>query len=118
MPGGGNVTERLDQIGKAIEALKNQVPSTDWLQANTVRIVGELAEVLRDVAAGDCAQVEALPGRVAKDRKSELDKLLWMAVKALPPGTGPDQRDELIRHVLASWHVSDRELATLGYGKA
>lgn len=114
----GNVNERLDSVIKAIEGLKHQVPATDWTQANTLRLVGELANICRELASTGTGETLQPGQRIVKNRKGELDKLLWMAVKALPPGTGPERRDAFIQHVLTSWNVSASEMATLGYGKA
>lgn len=115
MPDGVTV-ERVDSILKAIDALKMQVSSQDWQQANTLRLIGELAAVVRDLAAGGTEQAIAASAGRPPNRKGEVDKLLWMAVKALPPGTDPQRRDQLVRHALKEWHVSEQEMAALGYG--
>jgi hypothetical protein len=71
----GNVNERLDSIIKAIEGLKNQVPATDWTQANTLRLVGELANICRELASTGTGETLQFGQRIVKDRKGELDKL-------------------------------------------
>lgn len=112
-----NVIERVVEIQTGLQRLRGELPRDEWKLGAVIQAVTDLCGAIRELGLSTCDETPQT-ARPNKDRKSELDKLLWMAVKALPPGTGPDQRDELIRHVLASWHVSDRELATLGYGKA
>lgn len=110
------VTDRLNSIATALESAREQVSSTDFAGKTTLRLLGELLDVVRDVAAGETAYVTSktlgvlTPEEVAKRRRDYVGTVIFQACK-VPPGTSPEQREPLILHAMRTAKLTEAEIA-------
>jgi len=112
-----DVTMRLESVKAGVQRLRDQVPGTDWQQASALKLLAELAEIVGQLAAGGAAGIgpTSAVGKPAEDRRQMLERLAWMACRALPQGLDGSRRDAEICRILEGWNVSREELAGLGY---
>ncbi len=114
------LTERVASVRTAIKALRDDLPAIEWRTAQMLGHIQTLADLVAEVASGatEAAAVTATADRERKasERAATVDHLLWLAVRALPPGLAGERRDAEVCRVLASWGVTAGELQARGYG--
>lgn len=111
-----SVTARLDSIAAALDGARQQVSSTDFGGKTTLRLLGELLDVVRDVAGGETCYgagktlAVLTPDELAKRRRDYVGTVIFAACK-VPKGTPPEQREPLILHALRTAKLTEAEIA-------
>lgn len=117
-----DVGKRLDSVRSSLAALRRDLPAVEYRTGQILTVVSELAELVAELATagGGSASTPAAKaaGKPAEDRKQTLDRLCWMACRALPAGLDGERRDAEICRALEAWGLSREELAALGYKRA
>jgi hypothetical protein len=119
-----DLNARVASLRTGVAALRRDLPAIEWRTGQILGLLAELADVVGELATGGGAPAVAgvAPGVAGKpaveDRRTQLDRLSWMACRALPEGLEGVRRDAEICRMLEQWGVSRDELVALGYARA
>lgn len=118
-----DLNARVASLRAGVGALRQDLPAIEWRTGQILGLLAELADVVGELAtAGVPAVAGVAPGAAGKpapeDRRKQLDRLAWMACRALPKGLEGHLRDAEICRMLEQWGVSRDELCELGYVRA
>ena len=109
---------RIESVQSGIERLRDQVPATEWQQNTLLKLVAELAGIVRELASGEVAKTDKQGKPLVPDRSAVLARLSWQACRAIPAGLEGQARDAEVCRILRAWNVVQSELVELGYARA
>jgi hypothetical protein len=112
------LTARIESVLAAVDNTRRQLSASDYQKANQLRLIGELAEIVRDLAGGVKTQPDDDTARDNKQqtREATVEHLLMLAVRSLPDQVrATEARDGEVCRVLKAWGVQPDELARRGY---
>lgn len=112
-----DVKTRIESVQAGIDRLRDQIPAIEWQQATLLKLLAEMAAIVKEVAGGEVAKTDKQGKPLVPDRSAVLAKLSWQACRAIPPGLDGEARDAEICRILRSWNVSTSDLLQLGYGQ-
>jgi hypothetical protein len=121
MQGGSSLTDRAASVAASVARLRQDVPAIEWRTGQLLAQLADLASIVQDLAstaAADNTTPRPVIRTAAKDhvdRDKELQRLSFLACRALAPNLEGTIRDKEIARILAAWGVTATEIAYLGY---
>lgn len=113
-----SLTDRAASVAASVARLRQDVPAIEWRTGQLLAQIADLAGVVQELAAAPHKQTSPAIRTAANDhvdRDKELQRLSFLACRALAPNLEGTIRDKEIARILAAWGVTATEIAYLGY---